>query len=123
MVGGLRQGFEQGFGQHAAGGAHARRPPAVLLCLEVVAVEVHHQPGQVLQCLAQLAGVGGHIGHFFHFDHGAHAQRAAGQLVNPAQPAQIERTGELGQGRGRQMVGFVEHQQTVVQVGQQASAQ
>lgn len=78
---------------------------------------------RLLHLLAQLTRMLGHVGQFLDFGDLVHAQRTAGQLVDPAQAAQIHLAGKLVQSRGGQVVGFIEHQQTVIQLGQQLGAQ
>ena len=123
MVRQLAQRFVQRLGQHAARHAHARRAPGAVLALERLAIQVHYQPGQVLQVLAQLAGVARNVGHLGHLHQRADAQGAAGEPVDPGEAAQVRAAGELLQRRGGQVVRLVEHQQAVVQLGQYARTQ
>ena len=84
---------------------------------------LHDQPRQLLHLLAQLTRMLGHVGQFLDFGDLVHAQRTAGQLVDPAQAAQIHLAGKLVQSRRGQVVGLIEHEQAIVQLGQQLGAQ
>ena len=119
----LRQGVEQGMGHIAAWHACTGRSKALIFALELVAVMLHHQAGQLGQVLAQAAAVARNVGNLVHFHQLAHTQGAAGQFVDPLQAAHVHLTRKLREGRLRQMVGFVQHQQAVIQVRQQPCPQ
>ncbi len=127
MVRGLAEGLDERLGQRAAGHARPRGrgvggAAKARRGAQLGAVQVHGQPGRVLQRGAQARGVVGDVGYFFHLHQLADAQRAAGQLVDPGQVRQVGLAGELRQRRARQMVGLVHDQQAVVQFGQQPRA-
>ena len=110
------------------GHAHARgrarqRGPARRGGAQRLGVHVQHQARQILQRGAQACGVLRHVGDGLHLHELADAQRAAGELVDPAQARQIHLAAELRQRRGWQVVGFVDHEQAVVQLGQQPRAE
>ena len=123
MVHDLGQRLQQGRWQITTRHAHPRWPPAVFLALELLAINLHDKAGQLSQMLAQTAAVARQIGNFVQIEQLAHAQCTAGQLINPLQAAHVHLAGKLRQGCLRQVVGFVEDEQAVIQVWQQACAQ
>ena len=114
---------QERFGQHAPGDAGTGRAKARLGAFQGFAVLRHGGLGQLPHGLAQAAAVLRDVGNFFHFQQLANAQGPAGELVQPLQAGQIHAAGKLRQGGGGQVVGLVQHQQAVVQLGQQACAQ
>ena len=139
VVRGLRQGLDQFGGQpaalhsragHRVGCGVARWRVAEAACVgtrlgraQLLGVDVGHQACGVLQRGAQAGRVIGNVGDLFHFDELADAQCAAGELVDPGESRQIGFAFKLAERGAGQVVGFVDHEQAVVQLGQQACAQ
>ena len=91
-----------------------------LLAFQGRAMVMHHQARQILHQLAQLSRDTRNLGHLGHRQQTAGAHRLAGQLVDPLEPAQVHAAGELVQRDAGQVMRLVEHQQAVVELGQQA---
>ena len=138
VVGRLGQGLDQLTGQLALGHARtaglasapARRGAGAgagqgrrFVAAQGLGVQRQHQAGQLLQMGAQARSVLGHVGNVFHFHQLANAQRPAGELVDPRQAGDVHLAAKLCQRGAGQVVGFVEDEQAVVQLGQQACAQ
>ena len=91
--------------------------------LELLAIHIHHDARQVLQRLPQLGRMFGDVGNLFDLQQRPNAQAPAGKALDPGDARQVHAARELIQ-RGRwQVVGFIQHQEAVVQLGQHARAQ
>ena len=63
------------------------------------------------------------VGNLFHLQQRANAQAPAGEPLDPGDARQIHAARKLGKRGGGQVVGFVQHQEAIVQLGQHARAQ
>jgi hypothetical protein len=117
----------QRLGQRTRAGrraARARAPgPRCLLAFEVVAIHIHHDARQVLQRLPQLGRMAGMSAISSTSSSAPMRRPRLAEPLDPGDARQVHAARELGQRGGGQVVGFVQHQQAVVQLGQHARAQ
>ena len=113
-----RHRLGQRLGQHAVGKAQR-----AVFAQGAGVHQVQRHAGELLQCAFKLAGHGGHVFGQRELQAAAHLGQDLGQLVEPAQAAQVHGAAELVKCHGRQVVAFVKNHQAVVELGQGFHAQ